>query len=140
MQFPQAFKQELKEYVGQLNPTENNQEFLDRHYHMAARESKAAPSGLRSMMTNSNANGSEGTASRASRADPLRNDRRNSQVHRSELVQKLKKEQSQKTLKQGSKRKLNSPSAQNDNTLQRDSGYNFDRDSQYNSALPKMQK
>lgn len=93
MQFPEAFKQELKDYVGQLNPTENNQEFLDRHYHKATRESKAAPSGLRSMMTNSNANGSEG-GSRASRADPLRNERRNSQVHRTESVRKLKKEQS----------------------------------------------
>ena len=74
MQFPKNFKQELKDYVSKLNPTENNQEYLNKNYHQATRESKAAPSGLRSMMTNSNAYGSEG-GSRASRADARINKR-----------------------------------------------------------------
>lgn len=40
VQFPQSFKQELKEYIGLMNPTENNQQFLDRKYQDAKPEDK----------------------------------------------------------------------------------------------------
>jgi len=33
MQFPKNFKQELKDYVSKLNPTENNQEYLNQNHH-----------------------------------------------------------------------------------------------------------
>ena len=55
VQFPQSFKQELKEYIGLMNPTENNQQFLNQQYQEAKFEDKFQPNTLLQMQEISNA-------------------------------------------------------------------------------------
>lgn len=53
--FPESFKQELKEYIGLMNPKEDNAEFLDRKYQDAKTEDKIAPNTLLEMQEIANA-------------------------------------------------------------------------------------
>ena len=46
---PETFKTELKEYVGLLNPKENNQRYLDKKYQDAKREERTMPNTLMEM-------------------------------------------------------------------------------------------
>ena len=47
--FPESFRQELKEYIGLLNPAEDNSPFLDRKFQDAGVEDKIAPNTLLQM-------------------------------------------------------------------------------------------
>lgn len=49
VQFPQSFKQELKEYLGLMNPDENNAEYIDKKYQDARTEDKFLPNTLLQM-------------------------------------------------------------------------------------------
>lgn len=44
--FPEHFKQELKEYIGQFDMGEDNQKFLDKKYKDAKKEDPTMPSKL----------------------------------------------------------------------------------------------
>ena len=43
---PESFRQELKEYIGLLNPKEDNSPYLDRKFQDAGVEDKIAPNTL----------------------------------------------------------------------------------------------
>ena len=47
--FPEAFRQELKEYIGLMNPKEDNRQYLDRKYQDAGVEDKIQPNTLLEM-------------------------------------------------------------------------------------------
>ena len=53
--FPEAFKQELKEYIGLMNPKEDNRQYLDKKYQDAKTEDKIAPNTLLEMQEIANA-------------------------------------------------------------------------------------
>lgn len=53
--FPEAFRQELKEYIGLMNPKEDNRQYLDRKYQDAGVEDKPAPNTLLEMQEIANA-------------------------------------------------------------------------------------
>jgi len=47
--FPEAFRQELKEYIGLMNPKEDNRPYLDKKFQDAGVEDKLAPNTLLQM-------------------------------------------------------------------------------------------
>ena len=47
--FPESFRQELKEYIGLMNPKEDNRQYLDRKYQDAGVEDKIQPNTLLEM-------------------------------------------------------------------------------------------
>ena len=47
--FPESFKQELKEYIGLMNPREDNREYIDKRFQDAKTEDKPAPNTLLEM-------------------------------------------------------------------------------------------
>ena len=62
--FPEAFRQELKEYIGLMNPKEDNRQYLDRKYQDAGVEDKIQPNTLLEMQELPNApwnTGGDGT-------------------------------------------------------------------------------
>lgn len=53
--FPESFRQELKEYIGLMNPTEDNRQYLDKKFQDAGVEDKIAPNTLLEMQDIANA-------------------------------------------------------------------------------------
>lgn len=53
--FPEAFKQELKEYIGLMNPKEDNRPYIDKKFQDAGIEDKIAPNTLLQMQEIANA-------------------------------------------------------------------------------------
>ena len=53
--FPESFRQELKEYIGLMNPKEDNRQYLDKKFQDAGVEDKIAPNTLLEMQDIANA-------------------------------------------------------------------------------------
>ena len=59
--FPEAFRQELKEYIGLMNPKEDNRQYIDKKFQDAGVEDKIQPNTLLEMQELPNAPWNDGT-------------------------------------------------------------------------------